>query len=74
MKGIDLLKNMAIKFSFTSIVLIFLFVSVRNVRAQAQKQIPRSEHPKPQFHRETWLNLNGQWNFGICQRTVGNDR
>ena len=25
--------------------------------------IPRSEHPKPQFEREDWLNLNGQWTY-----------
>ena len=27
--------------------------------------IPRSEHPKPQFQRENWLNLNGFWQFEI---------
>ena len=25
--------------------------------------IPRPEHPKPQFVRQSWLNLNGQWQF-----------
>ena len=25
--------------------------------------IPRPEHPKPQFVRDKWLNLNGTWNF-----------
>ena len=25
--------------------------------------IPRPEHPKPQFMRENWLNLNGPWQF-----------
>ena len=25
--------------------------------------IPRSEHPKPQFERNNWLNLNGEWDF-----------
>ncbi len=25
--------------------------------------IPRHEHPKPQFERENWLNLNGEWDF-----------
>lgn len=24
-------------------------------------QQPRPEHPKPQFYRETWINLNGPW-------------
>ncbi len=25
--------------------------------------IPRNEHPNPQFERENWLNLNGEWDF-----------
>ncbi len=25
--------------------------------------IPRSEHPKPQFRRDGWMNLNGEWDF-----------
>lgn len=25
--------------------------------------IPRPEHPKPQFERKNWQNLNGQWDF-----------
>ena len=25
--------------------------------------IPRPEHPRPQFYRESWLNLNGTWDF-----------
>ncbi len=24
---------------------------------------PRPEHPNPQFFRETWMNLNGEWQF-----------
>ena len=28
-------------------------------------QIPRPEHPKPQFQRSSWKNLNGQWAFEI---------
>ena len=26
---------------------------------------PRPEHPRPQFQRTTWSNLNGTWNFAI---------
>ena len=25
--------------------------------------IPRPEHPRPQFVRNTWINLNGEWDF-----------
>ena len=27
--------------------------------------IPRTEHPKPQFERKNWINLNGEWQFEI---------
>ena len=25
--------------------------------------IPRAEYPRPQFVRQTWMNLNGIWEF-----------
>ncbi len=36
--------------------------------------IPRSEHPKPQFQRERWLNLNGEWDFCFDQGRSGEQR
>ena len=36
--------------------------------------IPRSEHPKPQFRRDTWLNLNGEWEFEIDNGRSGRAR
>ena len=36
--------------------------------------IPRGEHPKPQFMRDTWLNLNGTWAFEIDQSRSGEYR
>lgn len=27
--------------------------------------MPRPEHPRPQFQRDSWLNLNGTWNFAV---------
>jgi len=29
-------------------------------------EIPRPEHPRPDFKREKWLNLNGRWQFHIA--------
>ena len=29
----------------------------------AQTEIPRSEHPRPQFVRDAWVNLNGTWTY-----------
>ncbi|MBQ7248190.1 MAG: beta-galactosidase [Lachnospiraceae bacterium] len=31
----------------------------------------RTEHPKPQFRRETWMNLNGTWEFEIDNSRSG---
>ena len=34
----------------------------------------RSEHPKPQFQRDSWLNLNGEWQFEIDHGRSGKAR
>ena len=36
--------------------------------------IPRSEHPNPQFERDRWLCLNGEWDFLIDHGNSGKDR
>lgn len=36
--------------------------------------IPRPEHPNPQFERENWVNLNGEWEFEFDFGTSGRDR
>ena len=33
--------------------------------------LPRPEHPKPQFYRENWLNLNGKWAFEVDNNLCG---
>lgn len=33
--------------------------------------LPRPEYPRPDFHRENWLNLNGSWNFKFVDYDVG---
>jgi beta-galactosidase/beta-glucuronidase len=35
--------------------------------------IPRPEHPRPQFQRERWLNLNGPWSFALDPGRAGMD-
>ncbi len=35
------------------------------------KKTPRPEHPKPQFLRENWQNLNGEWNFAFDDQNLG---
>ena len=34
-------------------------------------EIMRLEHPKPQFMRENWQNLNGIWQFEIDRANSG---
>ncbi len=41
-------------------VSLIVFMSLVCVRGQ---DIPLSEHPRPDWHRADWLNLNGLWDF-----------
>ncbi len=36
--------------------------------------IPRPEHPQPQMRRESWMNLNGEWDFMFDFGNSGIDR
>ena len=31
--------------------------------------MPRSEYPRPQFRRDSWLCLNGEWDFSFENNT-----
>ncbi|MFE7856173.1 glycoside hydrolase family 2 protein [Streptomyces sp. NPDC057403] len=35
---------------------------------------PRPEYPRPQFRRDAWLNLNGEWQFEIDRSDTGLER
>lgn len=37
------------------------------------QQIPRPEHPQPQFQRAEWQNLNGRWEFEFDDSNAGLD-
>jgi len=39
----------------------------------AAAPIPRGEYPQPQFQRERWLSLNGQWDFEFDDANAGLD-
>ena len=36
--------------------------------------LPRKEYPRPQFERESWINLNGTWTFDFDFGQSGVDR
>lgn len=45
-----------------------------NRREITRMVIPRNEHPKPQFERDTWRCLNGEWDFEIDNGRSGLER
>ena len=51
--------------------LIALGVVAGEAFAQSPQDIPRPEHPRPDFRRGFWLNLNGQWDFAFDREDVG---
>src|ERR1041385_7611760 len=40
----------------------------------AAQQIPLPEHPRPDFQRDQWLNLNGRWRFAFDASDDGERR
>jgi beta-galactosidase/beta-glucuronidase len=38
------------------------------------QSVPRPEYPRPQFRRDRWLNLNGEWEFEIDRGDSGLER
>jgi len=48
--------------------LFFLFMFIFNLSAS---EIPLPEHPRPDFMRSEWLNLNGNWHFKFDEKNNG---
>jgi ribosomal protein S19 len=42
--------------------------------AHGQRETPRPEHPRPDFGREAWLNLNGEWQWEVDEKGDGEER
>lgn len=51
--------------------IIFLFCFSANSQNSVTENIPLPEHPRPDFMRSDWLNLNGHWNFMFDKENVG---
>ena len=45
-----------------------------NMENNRSAAIPRPEYPRPQFVRERWMNLNGEWDFLFDFGNSGMDR
>jgi len=53
-------------FVFLSILFSLIVTVAAGPQGSGQvSHIPRPEHPRPQFQRESWLNLNGEWDFAF---------
>ena len=48
--------------------------SLLDAPLSAATDVPKPEHPRPQCHRPTWLNLNGTWEFEIDAGDTGRER
>lgn len=53
------------------LLIFFLFISYFNLHAQ---NLPLPEHPRPDFERMQWLNLNGVWQFEFDSLNVGKEK
>ena len=42
--------------------------------ASFDQKTPRPEHPRPDFLRQPWINLNGTWRFTFDPRNVGEQK
>jgi hypothetical protein len=56
---------------FLSLVLVALGLFAASVRLAAALPIPLPEHPRPDFERAEWLNLNGAWQFRFDGENAG---
>ena len=39
------------------------------MQTENKTNIPRGEYPRPQFVRENWMSLNGEWDFSFWTDT-----
>jgi hypothetical protein len=54
-----------------SSLLMLSFLSILFAVDQSLASIPLPEHPRPDFQRDAWQNLNGVWRFRFDQDDVG---
>ncbi len=51
--------------------MIILFVGLLPIALTGSGEIPLPEHPRPDFQRPEWLNLNGLWQFRFDAANAG---
>jgi len=55
----------------TNVTVFTVFVFLLFSCSQNNNSIPLPEHPRPNFERQTWQNLNGYWQFKADSLDVG---
>ena len=69
MRNSTVFRNRVVRIMISPILVAALFVLVRV--DESLGAIPRPEHPRPQFFRSAWLNLNGEWKFAFDNTQSG---
>ena len=59
------------KKSLLLVLLVLLVLSCTQKQPLADIPIPLKEHPRPDFERSVWQNLNGYWKFAPDSAMVG---
>ncbi len=54
--------------------LFTLLMGFALIGSQAFAGTPRSEYPRPQFERSSWINLNGTWTYSFDFGMTGKDK
>lgn len=57
--------------TFKKLSLLLLCVCLYATVSAQQTDIPLSEHPRPDFERKDWVNLNGHWDFEFDKNDSG---
>ena len=55
----------------TRLLLIPVVAGALGAQQPRRDSIPLPEHPRPDFQRAEWLNLNGRWQFAFDRRNTG---
>ncbi len=53
---------------------IFMLMAALMIGVSVMAQLPRAEYPRPQFEREAWVNLNGEWSYTLDLVKTGWER
>ena len=51
--------------------MVDVFRNMNDMRRMNMQNIPRAEHPRPDFVRPDWMNLNGEWEFAFDDARAG---